>query len=194
MNITILKKVLAGSAMAAMLLPVAASAQGLDLGGALNLGIRGEDKTQVEGNGSFNVNANAENHRDGDWRKDDHKETRATKTASTTAATLTKKAHRLNDVADFMSSIGAVIETKLALLGTTTPAVIAATANYKTQIAGAHIQTQSALNAAATINANNSTTTNAAIVAQTQANLKAAQDFLAAARADFKVMLHFLWH
>lgn len=194
MNTTLLKKVLAGSAMAAMLLPVAASAHGLDLGGALNLGIRAEAKTQVEGNGSFSLNANAENHRDDERRKEDRKEARASATASTTAAALAKKAHRLSDTADLMGSIGTALEAKLSLLGTTTPAVTAAAADYKTQIAGAHIQTQAALAAAAGINTNNSTSTNATIAAQAEANLKAARDFLAEARADFKVMLRFLWH
>ncbi len=185
--------------MAAMLLPMAASAHGLglNLGGALDLGAgSGKDKTQVEGNGSVNVNANAHNgerDNDGDNDKGD-KEIKNSAHASTTAAVITKKANRVQDVADFMGSIGTVIEAKLAVLGTTTPAVTSATADYKTQIAGAKIQAQSAITTASTINANNSTTTNAAIAAQAQTSLTAARDFLAAARADFKVMLNFLWH
>jgi len=196
-----LKKLLAGSAMAVMVLPMAASAHGLglNLDGDLDLGAGGEkEKTHLEGNGTFNMNANAkvgdrDNDNDKDGDKEHRKEIKASKNASTTAAVVTKKANRVKDVADFMGSIGASIESKLAGLGTTTPAVATATVDYKTQLAGAKSQAQAAINTAATVAVGNSTTTNASIVAQAQVSLKAAQDFLAAARADLKLMLSFLW-
>lgn len=186
--------------MAALLLPMAASAHGvgLNLGGGLNFGAGGEKtKTQVEGNGDFNVNANAKigDRHDGDRDdRDEHKkEVRAAANASTTAAVVIKKANRLQNIADFMGSIGTTIEAKLAALGTTSPAVTTATVDYKTQLSSAKAQANAAIATAATVDAGNSTTTNASILAQAKASLQAAKDFLATAGADLRIMLRFLW-
>lgn len=191
-----LKRVLAGSTLAVLLLPMAASAHslGFNLGGGLTLGLGADkDKTQVEGNGDINLNANAKvgNRDDGDKHDKDIK---ATASASTTAATITKKATRLQDIADFMASFGATLESKLTASGTTSPAVATATTDYKVQLAGAKSQAQTAINTAATLNASSSTSTNTDIAAQAKLSLKAARDFLATAATDLRVMLKFFWN
>ena len=184
------------------MLPVAASAHGLglNLGGGLNFGANGDkEKTHVEGNGKFNLNANAkvgdENRGRGDDR-DEHKkgEVKANASASTTAAAVTKKANRIQITADVLGSIGAALESKLSALGTTSAAVVAATADYKTQLTGAKPEAQAAITAAATLNASSSTSTIDAIRAQAKASFEAARDFLKAARADLMVMFQFLVH
>jgi len=201
MTTNTLKKVLAGSVAAAMLLPMAASAHGLGLtfGGDLGFGLGGDkEKTHIEGNGKFNVNANAKvgerGDRDGrDERKDEHKkEVKAAASASTTASVITKKANRINLTADVLGSIGTSLETKLAALGTTSTAVAAATVDYKVQLTGAKTQAQTAIDAAATLNASSSTSTIDAIRAQAKDAFKAARDFLKAARADLMVMFRFI--
>lgn len=196
MTINTLKKVLAGSAMAALLLPMAASAHGfgLNFGGGLNLGAGGDkEKTQVEGNGKFNVHANAkvgDRGRDGD--RDDRREVKAKAHASTTATGITKVGNRIKLTADMLGSVGATLESKLSALGTTSPAVTTATADYKVQLTGAKSNAQAAIDAAATINASTTASTTVSIIDQAKASLKAARDFLKAARADIMVMFRFL--
>src|SRR3989344_4738981 len=111
MTTNTLKKVLAGSVAAAMLLPMAASAHGLGLtiGGGLGLGLGGgKEKTHIEGNDKFNVNANAkvdreDNHRD--ERRGDRKEIKAAASASTTASVITKAGNRIKVFADVLGSV-----------------------------------------------------------------------------------------
>jgi len=191
------KKALAGSAVAALLLPMAASAHGLGLnfGGDLGLGLGGDkEKTHIEGNGKVNVNANAKvgdgNRGRGD--RDERKEIKAAASASTTATGVTKVGNRIKVIADAWGAVGATLESKLSALGTTSPAVTTATADYKVQLTGAKTQAQAAIDTAATINASTSASTTASIIDQAKASLKAARDFLKAARADIMVMFRFL--
>lgn len=167
-----LKKVLAGSAMAAMLLPMAASAHGigLNLGGGLNFGAGGDkDKTEVEGNGTVNVNANAkvgDRDRGHDGDKDDkdgkHEKREVNKNnhATTTAA-------RIQGRADIVTSIGAALSAKSA--SSTDPVAFTAAL--------------SALNSAA-----------ASAKAQATVDIGAARGFLHDAVANLKVMFHLLWN
>ena len=200
MTTNTLKKVLAGSIAGAMLLPMAASAHGLGLnfGGDLGLGLGGDkEKTHIEGNGKFNVNANAkvgdENRgRNNDGDRKNHEKVKAAASASTTASVITKAGNRIKVVADVLGSVGATLETKLAALGTTSLKVAAATVDYKVQLTGAKTQAQTAIDAAATLNASSSTSTVDAIRAQAKDAFKAARDFLKAARADLMVMFRFL--
>lgn len=183
--------------MAALLLPMAVSAHGLgfNLGGGLKVGAGDKEKTQVEGNGSINLNANAkvgdrDRGRDGD--KDGDREVKAKAHASTTATGITKVGNRIKLNADILGSVGATLESKLSALGTTSAAVAAATVDYKTQLTGAKTQAQAAIDAAATISANTAASTTASIIDQAKTSLKAARDFLKAARADIMVMFRFL--
>ena len=198
MTTNTLKKVLAGSAAAALLLPMAASAHGfgLNLGGGLGLGAGGDkEKTQVKGNGEVNVNANAkvgERDRGHDGDRDGDREVKAKAHASTTATGITKVGNRIKLTADVLGSVGATLESKLSALGTTSPAVTTATADYKVQLTGAKTQAQAAIDAATAINAGTSASTTASIIDQAKASLKAARDFLKAARADIMVMFQFL--
>jgi len=102
-----LKKVLAGSAMAAMLLPMAASAHGfgLNLGSGLNLGAGGDkDKTELEGNGTVNVHANAKVGDDNRGKKDGKGEVKRNANATTTAAHIQTRADILTSVGTTLSS------------------------------------------------------------------------------------------
>ncbi|MEK7109162.1 MAG: hypothetical protein AAB919_01890, partial [Patescibacteria group bacterium] len=153
----ITKKALAASAVAIMLLPMAASAHtnaGLNLGAWLGKG-------QV----NASVNANVAN-RDGDQNrkggnegkenegKKEHATSTSTKAiahASTTAATIVKQATRLNNLADFMGSLSAVLSARIAsstLSASSTIAANAQLAGYNTAVANAKVQAVAAITAA----------------------------------------------
>jgi len=166
-----LKKVLAGSAMAAMLLPMAASAHGigLNLGGGLNFGAGGDkEKTQVEGNGTVNIHANGtignkEKDNDNDQGKKDGKgEVRGDKGshATTTAA-------RIQTRADIVTAVGAALSAKSA--SSSDPVAFAAAL--------------SALNSAA-----------ASAKTQATVDIGAARNFLHDAVVNLKVMFRLLWN
>ncbi len=199
MTTNTLKKVLAGSALAAMLVPMAASAHGLglNLGGGLNLGIGDRtEKTGVEGNGTVNVHANAKVDNDNDGDKNHQEGDRGdNKAASTTAATIVKKANRISTVADLFSSMSATLGTKIAGSASTTDkaALNAKLGDFNTATAGAKTQAAAAVTAAGNIDQNASSTVNASFVTAAQADLKAARDFLNQARLDISFILHAIW-
>ena len=163
------KKALAGSAMAALLLPMAVSAHGIgfNFGGVLNLGAGGDkEKTQVEGNGTFNVNANAktgdrndDRGRDGDKDKKEHKEVRHNVNATTTAA-------RIQTRADVLTSVGAALSARSA--SSTDPVAFAAAST--------------ALNSAA-----------ANAKAQATVDVSTARNFLHDAFKNLRIMFHLIW-
>ena len=198
---TIGTKLLAGVAAAALLLPAAASAHdtnGLNLGQFLGKAVSHEGlKLGIGANASTTLG-----HRDNDNDGDRHEGEHATSTkafhgnASTTAARLTAKANRLSAVADFFASFSGKLSQKIAsssLSASSTAAANLKLADYNTNVAGAQLNASAAATTAAQINAGNATSTNAGFVATAKADLKAARDFLNAAKQDFRAILQLIF-
>lgn len=203
MNLT--KKLLAGSAVAVMLLPMAASAHtGLDVSAAL--GGKSDGHSQGLHLGSFlGVRAGDDNHatstRDND-NDGDHGKVMGTSTvafhgnASTTAAHITTKANRITAIADLMASMSSTLASKISaanLSASSTTLANTKLADYNTSLTGAKAQAAAAITAAGNLNANNSTTTNATFSAQAKTDLSAAQKLLRTAAQDIHFILSLIF-
>lgn len=207
MNLTT-KKVLAATAMATLMLPLAASAHGDGIKANI-------DSTSTGQVGSDHANAGLHlgfrvglghlfgNRGDDKNGNDNDRDDRATSTvastvkdASTTSAVLTAKGTRLGQVADFMGSLSSNLSAQIAkanLSATSSSAANAKLADYATSTASAKAQAQAAVTAADQINTANSTTTNSTLEAAAKTDLSAARQFLVTARQDLVAILHIVF-
>ena len=174
MKSTIVLKGLASVAAVAILVPAVASAHdfgagtaengnadaGLHIGG-LHLGLGADVKAGAE------VKHDGGNDNDGD---DGHVKAHASTTAS---GAITKKANRIELMADVLGSIGATLEGKLASTTASSTADISA---LNSGIANSKVQAHAAINLVA------GSSTDATVLAQAEVDVKAAQGFLNDAR------------
>ena len=127
--------------------------------------------------------------------KGEHKEVRAKANATTTAAAITKKAVRIQTSADGMLSfndrIGALIANSSAEGKAALEAKFAA---FKIGAADAKVQATAAISGAAQVNASNSTTTNATLLAAAKVDVKEANGFLHDAKKALMQILRSLWN
>jgi len=127
--------------------------------------------------------------------KGEHKEVRTKANATVTAEAVTKKATRIQTAADSMLSfngrIGALIASSSAEGNAALEAKFAA---FKTDAADAKVQAAAAISGAAQVNASNSTTTNATLIAAAKVDLKEANGFLHDAKKALMQILRSLWN
>lgn len=176
--------------MAIMLLPVAVSANegnGLKLGAFIGQGaIHANVKANVA-NRDGDQNRKGGNEGKGNEGKSEHAtSTKSAEHASTTAATIAKQATRLNNLADFMGSLSAVLSARIAsstLSASSTAEVNAKLADYNTSIANAKVQAAAAITAA-----------NAGVVTTAKADIKAARALIDTARKDLRAILEVIFN
>jgi hypothetical protein len=197
----ITKKVLAASAAALMLLPMAASAhEGLKLGSFVGQGIlHANINANVGGTLGGNVgHKSGDNDNDGD--NDGRHATSTTAVgvnASTTAAAIDKKATRISNVADFMGSLSTNLAARIAsssLSASSTATANAQLGDYNTNVANAKTQATAAMTAAGNLSDSNATSTNAGFIATAQADLQAARGFLQTAAKDLHLILQAIFN
>jgi hypothetical protein len=197
-----LTKVLAGSAAAALLVPTLAMAHE----GGLKLRVSGAASSTPGGivhvapnaTADLHASVNAAFHRDDNQNDNhgkhkskqnrghtgEHKVASSTMNATTTASIVTKIAQRLNSVADFFASLRGPIVARIASSTTGTTTANAELAEFDANIAGAHLEANSAINLAGQVNASTSASTSNALLDDARENLGDARDFLKAAREN----------
>ena len=203
---TLNTKTLAAAALAAsILVPAAASAHGFDFGekGGLHLGAFIGGKGLHVGDHMSASSTVGLTHKDGDRdnedRDNEHENVfkgERSQSASTTAAVLTAKGNRLSAIADFMGSLSGNLSTRIAnanLSASSSATANAKLADYSTTTAAAKVQANTAVTAASGINDQNSTTTNATLKTNAQADIKAAREFLLQAQRDLMAILHIVF-
>ncbi len=170
-------KLVAGSAAAMLLLPTLALAHEGDNKGKNTLQHRIEVRLDK-----------AERHEKHD---DDNK----VKNASTTAAKITKQAVRVQAAADTMLSFNARISALIASSSADSKAALQAKfAQFQTGATNARLEAGKAITGSAQVNASNSTTTNASLLAAAKVDLKEARGFLHDAKEAFFSVLRSLWN
>ena len=122
-------------------------------------------------------------------------ERRAEVHASTTAASIIKKATRVQATADSMLSfndrIGALIASSSAETKTKLETAFIA---FKSDAVNAKVQAAAAISGAAQVNASNSTTTNTALLVAAKVDLREAKEFLHNAQKGLMQILRSLWN
>ena len=177
----ILTKVIATSAVATLLLPTLALAHGI------GVGVKGDNSLQVRIEKGI---VRAEN-KDS---RDQNKEDRQVKHATTTAAAITKQAVRIQTAADTMASFNDRIGALIAGADATVKADLETKfAAVKTAEANAKVQAGNAITGAAQVNASNSTTTNATLLAAAKVDLREAKGFLHEAQKALFSILRIFW-
>lgn len=127
--------------------------------------------------------------------KQDHKDERWTKYATTTAAAITKQASRIQANVDSMLSFDARLTALIAGADATEKAAIEAKyAEYKADAANAKSEAGKAITTSAQVNASNSTTTNAALLASAKTDLKESRGFFVEAKIALFSILRSLWN
>ena len=174
-NIT---KILATGAIATLLLPTLALAH----------------EGEVKGNLEVRIENRLEKAEKKEVREVKHDERRV-KHASTTAAAITKAGVRIQTAADTMLSfndrVGALIAGADAEIKAALEAKFAA---FKTAGANAKVEAGNAISGAAQVNATNSTTTNASLIATAKVDLREAKGFLHEAQKTFFSILRMFWN
>ena len=175
-----------------MLLPMAASAhenKGLNLGAFIGQGILHANVNANVGNKDGDQNRKGGN--EGKVNKGEKEHATSTKNkevahASTTAAVIVKQATRLNNLADFMGSLSAVLSARIAsssLSASSTATANAQLAGYNTAIANAKVQATAAITAA-----------NAGALSTAKADVRAARTWLETARKDLRHILQIIFN
>ena len=168
-----LTKVLATGAIAVLLMPTLALAH--DKGTQVRLGASIEHRLEK-------------------LEKGEHKKFHKAGHASTTAAVITKQAVRVQTAADTMLSFNDRIGALIASSSVEQKAALEAKFTVFTSgAASAKVEAGSAISGAAQVNANNSTTTNAALLAAAKVDLREARGFLHDAQKALMQILRTLW-
>ncbi len=163
-------KVLAGSAAAMLLLPTLALAHG------------GENWEKSKNWGKNSLQVRIENRLD----KAEHRDDRPIKNATTTAASITKKGVRIQAAVDTMLSFNGRVSALIASSSAETMAALQAKfSQFQTAATNAKVEAGAAITGAAQVNATNSTTTNASLIATAKADLREARNFLQDAKEAF---------
>ena len=185
MTNTIFTKAIAGLATAALLLPFAASAH------SLGLSVDGHAKVGVSIGDRIDKALDRIEHK-GDT--DTHKDERTFERATTTAAKITAKATRVQVAADSMLSFEARVA---GLISSSTiedkTAIQAKFDAFKSGAISAKTEAGNAISVAGQVNATNSTTTNASLLAQAKIDLREARNFLKDATQALFSVLRSLW-
>ena len=172
-----LTKVLAGSATAMLLLPTIAFAHD-------NGDNRGKNSLQVR----------IENRLEKAEGRNDRNDDRATKHATTTAASITKKALSIQAAADTMLSFNGRVSALIASSSVETKAALQAKfTQFQTAAANAKIEAGKAITGSAQVNATTSTSTNATLLAAAKVDLHEARNFLHDAKETLFSILRSLW-
>jgi hypothetical protein len=181
-----LTKILATGAMATLLLPTLAFAN------------EGGLKARGDGNLQLRIEHQLDKVEKKEVRNDKHDEkhdARRIKSATTTAAAITKQGVRIQAAADTMLSFNTRVEALIASSSTDGKAALEAQfAAFKTAGVSAKVEASNAITGVAAVNANNSTTTNASIIATAKVDLKQAKGFLHDAKEAFFYILRTLWN
>ena len=163
-------KLIAGSAAAMLLVPTLAFAHedsvkahvGVSIGNRIEKAL-----DRIEHKGKNEV------------KKDEHKVMQAT----TTAAAITKKATAVQVAADTMLSFNSRVSALIASSSAETKAALQTQFNtFTTAATNAKVEAGKAISGSAQVNATNSTTTNATLLAAAKVDLKEAKSFLNEAR------------
>ncbi|MSR70489.1 hypothetical protein EXS62_00370 [Candidatus Kaiserbacteria bacterium] len=174
-------KFITGGALVALMLPTLALA---NENGSNAVKVRADLQTRIEK--QFNRIEKGDKH---DVKKDEKKFDRAT----TTAANITKQAVRIQGAVDVLASFDARLQTNIAS-SSNAAALTLKYNDYKTAATGAKTKAGTAISGAAQVNATNSTTTNAALLATAKVDLKESKGFFHDAQKLFMQILHSLWN
>jgi len=127
--------------------------------------------------------------------KEQSRDERVLKLATTTAASIAKQGERIKLAADTMLSFDARIAALIASSSSEEKAALEAKfAEFKSDAASSKIEAQAAINAAAEVNASNSTTTNANLLISAKTDLREAKGFLHDAREALFSILRSFWN
>ncbi len=187
-----LTKFVAGAALAALIVPAAASAHGLglNLGEGLKLGVDHAVNVKADANASANASFHREGGKHAEDSEHDGDEGKVKAAATTTtAASITKRANRLELTADLLGSMSGTLSTKIAGVASSSQKTVLQTTlgTFNTSVAGAKTNAQAALNVAGQIG---SSTASSTLVAQANADLSAARGFI----TDAMKALHSIFH
>ena len=176
----IVTKILATSAMATLLLPTLALAhEGT---------VKSDNSLQVRIEKGFLRAENKDS-------RDEKKEDRQVKHASTTAAAITKQGVRIQTAAETMLSFNDRIGVLIAGADADVKAALEAKFTaFKTAGASAKVEAGNAITGAAQVGATNSTTTNASLIAAAKIDLREAKGFLHEAQKALFSILRIFWH
>ncbi len=116
------------------------------------------------------------------------------KRATTSAAAITKQGVRIQNASDNLLSFNVRMSALIAGAGVEEKAALEAKfAEYTTAATHAKLEAGKAIAGAAQVNANNSTTTNATLIAAAKTDIREAKAYLHTAKETFFSILRTLW-